>query len=245
MNHNEAEKKAKRKAYMQAWWLKNKESATIKHKEWLEANKDKVKAYTKKYKSNRSELQRKKDNDASRQWSINNKDRVKKNRDSWNHKHKDRVQARRNRWSAKNPEKAAAIKKSSLNRWRENNKQHIRNYSRKRAQDPIRRVAQNISRHIRKSLSYLNSKKNSKTQSILGCTYAEFKLYLESKFEPWMSWDNYGKYNGTINFGWDLDHIMPIVTAKSADDVMRLNHYTNYQPLCSYTNRHIKRHKID
>ena len=61
MNHNEAEKKAKRKAYMQAWWLKNKESATIKHKEWLEANKDKVKAYTKKYKSNRSELQRKKD----------------------------------------------------------------------------------------------------------------------------------------------------------------------------------------
>jgi len=34
----------------------------------------------------------------------------------------------------------------------------------------------------------------------LGCSFEEFKLYLESKFEKWMNWNNYGKYNGEINY---------------------------------------------
>lgn len=56
-----------------------------------------------------------------------------------------------------------------------------------------------------------------------------------------MNWDNYGKYNGTINFGWDIDHIIPLCNAKTEEDVIRLNHYTNLQPLCSKVNRDIKR----
>jgi hypothetical protein len=43
---------------------------------------------------------------------------------------------------------------------------------------------------------------------------------------------------------WDIDHIIPISSAESEDDVIRLNHYTNLQPLCSYTNRYIKRDSI-
>ena len=58
--------------------------------------------------------------------------------------------------------------------------------------------------------------------------------------EPWMSWDNYGKYNGEYNFGWDFDHIIPLYTSKTELDVIKLNHYTNIQPLCSRINRDIK-----
>ena len=74
----------------------------------------------------------------------------------------------------------------------------------------------------------------------MGCTIEQFKSYLENKFEHWMSWDNYGKFNGQLNYGWDLDHIIPISSAITKEEVEKLNHYTNFQPLCSKINRHIK-----
>jgi hypothetical protein len=30
-----------------------------------------------------------------------------------------------------------------------------------------------------------------------------------------MNWGNYGKYNGEINYGWDIDHIIPLYTSKT------------------------------
>jgi hypothetical protein len=65
--------------------------------------------------------------------------------------------------------------------------------------------------------------------------------YIESKFESWMNWDNRGKFNGELNYGWDLDHIVPISSAVTEEDIIKLNHYTNFQPLCSYINRVIKK----
>lgn len=56
-----------------------------------------------------------------------------------------------------------------------------------------------------------------------------------------MDWNNYGLYNGTENYGWDIDHIECMSKAITEEDVIRLNHYTNLQPLCSYTNRVIKK----
>jgi len=47
------------------------------------------------------------------------------------------------------------------------------------------------------------------------------------------------------NSGWDIDHIIPISSAESEDDIIKLNHYTNLQPLCSYINRVVKRDKIN
>jgi hypothetical protein len=56
-----------------------------------------------------------------------------------------------------------------------------------------------------------------------------------------MNWNNHGLYNGKSNYGWDLDHIIPISSAKTEDDVYKLHHYTNLQPLDSHINRDIKR----
>ena len=82
--------------------------------------------------------------------------------------------------------------------------------------------------------------KKSRTTEILNCSITDFKIYLESKFESWMTWDNYGRYNGELYYGWDIDHIIPISSANTEEDIILLNHYTNLQPLCSYTNRYIK-----
>lgn len=100
-----------------------------------------------------------------------------------------------------------------------------------------------IRQSIRGSFKKYGFTKNSKTYEILGCTYEEFKIHIEKQFLPWMNWDNYGKYNGECNFGWDLDHIIPLNIATTEGDIIKLNHYTNFQPLCSYVNRNVKREK--
>ena len=78
----------------------------------------------------------------------------------------------------------------------------------------------------------------------MGCSFEEFKIYLESKFESWMTWDNKGLYNGDLDYGWDIDHIIPISTAKTEEELIKLNHYSNLQPLCSKTNRDTKRNNL-
>lgn len=59
-----------------------------------------------------------------------------------------------------------------------------------------------------------------------------------------MNWENRGLYNGELNYGWDIDHIIPLSSARTEEDVIRLNHYTNLQPLCSKMNRDIKRSNV-
>lgn len=105
------------------------------------------------------------------------------------------------------------------------------------------KLKHNIKRAILKGLK--GEVKKDSTIEILGCTIKEFKLYLENNWEEWMNWDNYGKYSkGVENFGWDIDHIIPISTAKTPDEVIKLNHYTNLTPMCSFKNRYIKKNKI-
>lgn len=110
--------------------------------------------------------------------------------------------------------------------------------------DPLYKLSLNIRNSIRGSFKHKNHKKNCKTSEILGCSFGEFKKYIESKFESWMTWENHGKYNGQLNYGWDLDHIIPKVTAKTETDIIRLNHFSNFQPLCSYINRNLKKDNL-
>ncbi len=99
--------------------------------------------------------------------------------------------------------------------------------------------------NIRKSLKNNGYTKKSNTYTILGCSYEYFKEHIESQFEDWMSWDNYGLYNGEEKYGWDLDHIVPLSSAECEEDIIRLNHHSNIQPLCSHINRNVKRDIID
>lgn len=82
-----------------------------------------------------------------------------------------------------------------------------------------------IRRTIGLSLTKMNFTKNSRTYKILGCDVVFFKKYIESKFLNGMTWQNYGAK------GWHFDHIIPISKAKNLSEAIKLNHYTNFQPL--------------
>lgn len=119
--------------------------------------------------------------------------------------------------------------------------------NKKRKVDPLYKLHETTANLIRGSLYAIDRKKNGRTTQILGCTISNFKKYIESKFEPWMTWDNYGLYNGELNYGWDIDHIEPLFpkdVVRTEDDIVKLNHYTNLQPLCSKINRVIKRNNL-
>lgn len=125
------------------------------------------------------------------------------------------------------------------------NKQKLEYFKTKYKTNELFRLSENIRRGISLSFKKNGFTKNSRTNEILGCSYEEFKQHLESLWQPWMNWDNYGLYNGELNYGWDIDHITPSSSCETEEDIIKLNHYTNLQPLCSKINRDIKRNKVD
>lgn len=128
----------------------------------------------------------------------------------------------------------------------ENNKEYYKEYQKQRKKnDQIFRLTCNIRSRINISLKKNGYKKNTKTHKILGCSFEDFKQHIESQFEDWMNWDNKGLYNGEFNYGWDIDHIIPLSSATTEEELIKLNHYTNLQPLCSKVNRDIKKDNLN
>lgn len=160
----------------------------------------------------------------------NTKDYQKNYAKQWVYDNKERHSSRQKEYFQEN-------KKSLVNK-------HLMYTKARRANDPIYALKHNMRSRITEFFKLKGSKKQYKTEHLLGCDFKEFKNYLESKFEPWMTWENRGLFNGSPDCGWDVDHIVPLSLAKTEEDVVRLCHYTNLQPLCSYNNRCIKKDNI-
>lgn len=123
------------------------------------------------------------------------------------------------------------------------NKQTVKHINDRKEYDDLFKLKSNIRGLIASSIRLKGYKKHSKTNEILGCSFEEFKIYLESKFEIWMNWNNYGNWNGCSkepNISWDIIILFLLSNATNEEEIMKLNYYTNLQPLCSYMNRHIK-----
>ena len=172
-------------------------------------------------------------------------------RREWNDKNKDKARKYNNKYfnkpEIKQKSKDYMLEYNSL----EHNKKRKKEYSKlynpgykkhKRKTDPFWQLKENMRVSICQSFKRIGSIKPSRTEQILGCTFEQFKQHIESQFEPWMNWENQGGQIITeINTNWDIDHKIPISSAKTKDDVIKLSHYTNFQPLCSYVNRFVKR----
>lgn len=105
----------------------------------------------------------------------------------------------------------------------------------KRATDPLYRFSTNVTALIRMSFksackgTYIKSKRS---EEILGCTMQEFQNYLISQFEEGMTMTNHGMGEGK----WNIDHIIPSSSAKTEEDIYRLNHHTNLRPMWAIDN---------
>lgn len=92
--------------------------------------------------------------------------------------------------------------------------------------DPVFKLQLSIRKLI--YLTFKGHVKKSRTEEIIGIDFKSFKDFIEKKFQEGMNWENYGK--------WHLDHIIPISSANSEQQIYELNHYTNFQPLWAEDN---------
>ena len=105
----------------------------------------------------------------------------------------------------------------------------------KLSEDPFFKLIKYSRNRINQFIKTKNIKKNNSSFEIIGCTPKFLTGYLEKLFTDNMSWDNYGK--------WHIDHIIPLSSAKTEQDIFKLCHYTNLQPLWAKDNI-IKSNKI-
>ena len=112
--------------------------------------------------------------------------------------------------------------------WQKQNPER-RKKSRQDAKDrllatPVGKLSHGVSTLIRRSLEKKGYRKKSRTREILGCDLDDFRSHIERQFLPGMSWKKVGP---EIH----LDHIVPVSTAKTEEEVLQLNHFTNFRPM--------------
>ena len=183
-------------------------------------DKETYKEYQKNYHSEYKDTDKRKS--YKKEYYINNKEKIKK----YNEENEDIKKEYRKEYYLKN--KIRLNQRMTI---------YMKEYDRNRKlNDPEYKLRKYIRSLFGMAFKLKGIKKNTKTEHILGCTIQEFKTYIENKFENWMTWEKHSIYTGNYNETWQLDHIEPISNAKTEEDIIRLNHYTNFQPLCSKKN---------
>jgi hypothetical protein len=100
----------------------------------------------------------------------------------------------------------------------------------KRQTDKFYKYKQKIRTTMNRAFTRKLVKKSKKTELLLGCSMDFFLKYLEGLFKPGMTFDNHGTH------GWHIDHIVPLKVAKTIEEIEKLCHYTNLQPLWAEEN---------
>jgi hypothetical protein len=135
------------------------------------------------------------------------------------------MKERRKIYLEKNKEKVKDYKKNYYNK----NREYFYDWEKnKRKTDPIFKLSGNLRKRINSFVKLKNINKNNKTFELVGCSPEFLKEYLEKKFTENMSWENYGD--------WHIDHIIPLSSSKTEEEVYNLCHYTNLQPLWAHEN---------
>ena len=113
--------------------------------------------------------------------------------------------------------------------YNKNNREKRNEYlSNKKKIDPIYRLSCIVRNRIYSFLKNKNITKQNKTFDIVGCSPELLKEYLEKQFVDGMCWDNRN--------GWHIDHIIPLSSANTEEEIYKLCHYTNLQPLWAEDN---------
>ena len=112
-------------------------------------------------------------------------------------------------------------------------------YKKKRRKiDYLYRLSEQCRMVIYNSFKRNNHTKNDKTEEIVGCNNKFLIDYLLETFK-----NNYGyEWNGIEKI--HIDHIIPLSTARTEEEVIKLCHYTNLQLLKAKDNL-LKSNKID
>jgi len=171
-----------------------------------------------------------------KEYKLKNKNKIKQSTKEYYANNKEKILKKNKTWYLLNKDRHKELSKN----WFKNNKDKIKIYTQKRRDkinnrvmerkktDPIFKLRVALGARTRAAFKAKSWRKGSNTESMLKCSYEEAKAHIESLFKEGMTWNNYGE--------WHLDHIIPLASAKSEDELMGLCCITNLQPLSALEN---------
>ena len=114
-------------------------------------------------------------------------------------------------------------------KYRVDNKESVNKYYRERKKtEPLFKLKCTLRNRTTMAFKRKGYSKNTKTQDMLGVEWKVVKKHIERQFTKGMKWDNHGE--------WHIDHIIPLASAKNEEELMKLCHYKNLQPLWAEDN---------
>lgn len=218
------------KIYSANWYANNIEHARETHARYHLNNYEKNRARSLAYAHSEQGIEKRKEYYKShkekireyyRQYREKNINKIRARQRAYYHANKDKTAVWRKRYKDSHREQLLASHK----RYRQEHKAEINEKHLERLHtDPLFKLKERIRFNVRDALRRKGHNKTSKTADIVGCDLDFLCGYL---FKTWEN--NYGK-------PWDgepyhIDHIIPLATATTEEEVMKLCHYTNLQLL--------------
>lgn len=194
-----------------------------------QANSDNIKAKVAEYEKKNREVLAAARRDRAKRYYLENKEKIDAKNKRWALLNKDRAKETARIWYLNNSEKVSQASKM----WREENADRYRFVAcvrerDRRENDPIYAVKRWARYTVAHALGRRGYTKKSPAFHVIGCSAVDFRQHIERQFLKGMTWENRSE--------WHIDHIIPLATAKTEEDVIRLNHYTNLRPLWAEDN---------
>jgi hypothetical protein len=173
---------------------------------------EKRKEYHKQYNKKHYQENKEKYKDKNAKYETEHKDELRDLRKEWRKNNKDKERGYFQTWFSKNP--------NYFKDYAEANRKDIKDYQNKwnkekRNSDPEFKLRGIVSQAVAKAIKRTGTKKKGSILKYLLYSITELRTYLESLFEPWMTWQNQGKYNAKTwddndqsTWTWNIDHII-------------------------------------
>lgn len=163
-----------------------------------------------------------------RQHYLNNKEKIDEHQREYYRKNKSKKNASTKKYYINNREKCRAFIKAHKIKHREHlSKLAYINHKRRIEADALYRLKSALRRRVSDFLKSKGLRKNESSLNLIGCEVDVVKKHLERQFKKGMTWDNHGTGEGK----WQIDHVIPLASAKNEEDLVLLFHYKNLQPL--------------
>ena len=141
----------------------------------------------------------------TKSWQRANPEKRKAIASKWNKENREKATAQCRKWREENRARSNEIRRNS-NRDPVLYRERRRRYEKQNMATPEGKIKKRFSAYIRDSL--IGGKGGRCWESLVGYTASRLKEHLEEKFEPWMSWENYGLPKSGER-AWHIDHVIP------------------------------------
>lgn len=180
------------------------------------------------------------------EWRIDNVDRAREFRAARHAENKDAFNAASREWHARNRDLSRAKSRA----WQAANREKAAEDARRRRKinpgggwarrklDTVLRLTNAMRCRLRSAVVRGRGHKSSMTFDLIGCTPDALRAHIESQFEQWMTWDNYGSE-------WHVDHIRQCSLFDLTDPQQQREcfNYSNLRPLSVADNLSRPRHR--